>query len=102
MTWTPVAADDELGVGQMKRIAPAGKPLLLVKAEAGYFCVDEFCSHEDFSLWFGCVKGNAIKCSLHGSYFDLASGQPLNEPADCPLRTHPTRLEAGQVLVETT
>jgi 3-phenylpropionate/trans-cinnamate dioxygenase ferredoxin subunit len=58
------------------------------------------CSHEDYSLWFGCVKGRSIKCSLHGSYFDLASGQPLNEPADCPIRTYPTRTEAGQVWVD--
>jgi 3-phenylpropionate/trans-cinnamate dioxygenase ferredoxin subunit len=100
MTWIAVADADELAVGQMKRVAPTGKPLLLVRAEAGHYCVDEMCSHEDYSLWFGCVKGNAIKCSLHGSYFDLASGQPLNEPADCPLVTYPTKREAGQVWVD--
>lgn len=100
MNWVSVARADELGVGQMKRIAPAGKPLLLVHAEGGHYCVDELCSHEDYSLWFGCVKGRSIKCSLHGSYFDLESGKPLNEPADCPLRTYPTRLEDGQVWVE--
>ncbi len=100
MTWTAVAKDGELGVGQMKRVAPAGLPLLLVNAEGGYYCVDEMCSHEDYSLWFGCVKGRAIKCSLHGSYFDLASGQPINEPADCPIKTYQTRVADGQVWVE--
>ena len=100
MNWTAVAKADELGVGQMKRIAPAGKALLLVNAEGGYYCVDEMCSHEDYSLWFGCVKGRSIKCSLHGSYFDLASGKPLNEPADCPLKTYPTKVAEGQVWVE--
>jgi nitrite reductase/ring-hydroxylating ferredoxin subunit len=48
MAWIAVAEAGELGVGQMKRIAPSGKPLLLVNAEGGYFCVDEMCSHEDF------------------------------------------------------
>ena len=100
MNWVSVAKADELGVGQMKRIAPAGKPLLLVHAEGGHYCVDELCSHEDYSLWFGCVKGRSIKCSLNGSYFDLESGKPLNEPADCPLRTYPVKVEAGQVWVE--
>lgn len=100
MAWIAVAEAGELGVGQMKRIAPSGKPLLLVNAEGGYFCVDEMCSHEEFSLWFGCVKGRSIKCSLHGSYFDLASGKPLNEPADCALATYPTKLEAGRVWVD--
>jgi 3-phenylpropionate/trans-cinnamate dioxygenase ferredoxin component len=100
MAWTAVAHDGELGVGQMKRIALSGKELLLVNAEGGYFCVDEMCSHEEFSLWFGCVKGRSIKCSLHGSYFDLASGKPLNEPADCALATYPAKLEAGQIWVD--
>ncbi len=99
MAWIAVAQEGELGVGQMKRIAPSGKALLLVNAEGGYFCVDEMCSHEDYSLWFGCVKGRSIKCSLHGSYFDLASGKPLNEPADCPLATYPAKLESGQIWV---
>ena len=100
MAWHAVAREDELGVGQMKRVAPTGKALLLVRAEGGHYCVDELCSHEDYSLWYGCVKGRSIKCSLHGSYFDLASGAPLNEPADCPIRTYPTRVEDGRVWVD--
>jgi len=100
MAWSVVAKEGELGVGQMKRIQPADKPLLLINTEGGYFCVDEMCSHEDYSLWFGCVKGRSIKCSLHGSYFDLASGKPLNEPAECPLHTYPAKLEAGLVWVD--
>ena len=99
MAWINVAKDGELAIGQMKRIAPAGKPLLLVNAEGGHYCVDELCSHEDYSLWFGCIKGRSIKCSLHGSYFDLESGKPLNEPADCPLATYPVKVENGAVWV---
>ena len=99
MAWIAVAQEGELGVGQMKRIAPSGKALLLVNAEGGYFCVADRCSHVEYSLWFGCVKGRSIKCSLHGSYFDLASGKPLNEPADCPLKTYPAKLESGQIWV---
>jgi 3-phenylpropionate/trans-cinnamate dioxygenase ferredoxin component len=100
MAWQTIATEGELHTGQMKRVELAGKKLLLCRADSGHFCVDEMCSHEDYSLWFGCVKGRSIKCSLHGSYFDLASGKPLNEPADCPLRTYPAKLEDGQVWVQ--
>lgn len=100
MTWIAVAGEGELAPAQMKRVSQAGKRLLLVNAEGEYYCIDEMCSHEDYSLWFGCVKGRTIKCSLHGSYFDLASGQPVNEPADCPLRTYPVKLEGGSVWIE--
>jgi 3-phenylpropionate/trans-cinnamate dioxygenase ferredoxin subunit len=100
MAWVAVGASDELADKQMKRVRVAGKRLLLAKAEGRHYCVDELCSHEDYSLWFGCIKGKSIKCSLHGSYFDLESGQPLNEPADCPLRAYPTKEESGQVWVD--
>lgn len=94
------AGVDELQPGQMKRIEADGRKLLLCNAEGEYYCVDEMCSHEEYSLWFGCIQGKRIKCSLHGSYFNLETGQPMNEPADCPLRTYPVRRVAGRVQVE--
>lgn len=105
MAWTAVAtvgADgrDEIAPLAMKRVSVAGKKLLLCHGQSGYFCIDEMCTHEDYSLAFGCVKDDRIKCSLHGSWFDLASGQALNEPADCALHTYPTKVESGQVWVE--
>lgn len=100
MAWIDVAAENELAPGQMKRFIADGAKRLLARGGSGHFCVDEMCSHEDFSLWFGCIKEDRIKCSLHGSYFDLASGQPLNDPADCPLRTWPVKVEAGRVWVQ--
>jgi 3-phenylpropionate/trans-cinnamate dioxygenase ferredoxin subunit len=97
--YVPVAQEDELAPGQMKRVVVEGRKLLLCRTDAAWYCVDELCSHEDYSLYFGCIKGRSIKCSLHGSYFDLATGQPLNEPADRPIGCYPVRLEAGQVWV---
>jgi len=98
---TAVASDTELKPNEMKRVNINGKRLLLANAEGQYYCVDEMCTHEDYSLYLGCIQGKRIKCSLHGSYFDLASGQPLNEPADCPIRTYPVSVVDGQVWVET-
>lgn len=99
MGWVEAARTDELQPGQMKRMEAGGRKLLLCNAEGEYFCIDEMCSHEDYSLWFGCIKGKSIKCSLHGSYFDLASGKPLTEPADCPVKTYPVKVEDGRVWV---
>jgi hypothetical protein len=51
------------------------------------------CSHEDDSLWFGCVKGRSIKYSLHISPYPST-----------PRRTAPPHQrdegEAGQVSLE--
>ena len=95
-----VAAADELKPAQIKRISVGGKRLLLCNSAGILYCVDEMCSHEDYSLYLGCIQDGKIKCSLHGSYFDLATGQPACEPADVPLLTYPVKIDAGQVWVK--
>lgn len=95
-----VAAADELKPAQMKRIVVDGKRLLLCNSAGSLYCVDEMCSHEDYSLYLGCIKDGKIKCSLHGSYFNLATGQSTCEPADEPIKTYPVKIEAAQVWVK--
>lgn len=97
--YAAVAAADELKPAQMKRISVAGKRLLLCNSAGTLYCVDEMCSHEDYSLYLGCIKDGKIKCSLHGSYFDLATGRPTCEPAEEAIRSYPVKVEAGQVWV---
>ena len=95
-----VAAADELKPAQMKRVLVGGKRLLLCNSAGTLYCVDEMCSHKDYSLYLGCIKDGKIKCSLHGSYFDLVSGKPTCEPATEAISTYPLKVEAGQVWVK--
>lgn len=98
--YVAVAQVDELKSEQMKRITVDGKRRLLCNSKGTLYCVDKMCTHEDYSLYLGCIKDGKIKCSLHGSYFDLTTGQPVCEPADEPIRTYPVKIEAGQVWVK--
>ena len=95
-----VAAEDELSPGQMKRIQAGGKRLLLANADGTHYVVDEMCSHEDYSLFLGCIQDGRIKCSLHGSYFDLATGEPTVDPADEAICTYPVTVEDGKIWVD--
>ena len=92
-----LADENELSVGQMKKVEVDGKKLLLANAEGKLYLVDEMCSHEDFSLFLGCVQGKRIKCSLHGSYFDLETGEPQEEPACEAIGTYPVSIIDGKV-----
>ena len=95
--WVALARADELAVDQMKPVELGGKRLLLVRTASRFYLIDEMCSHEDYSLALGCIKDARIKCSLHGSYFDLATGQPLDEPADEPIGTYPVKVEGSRI-----
>jgi len=48
----------------------------------------------DWSDW-------AIECPLHGSVFDVRTGEVLNPPAPTPVRTYPVEVDGGVVKVST-
>ncbi len=97
--FVPVADIAELSEGEMKPLQLDGRRLLLVHAEGHYYVIDEMCTHEDYSLALGCIKGRRIKCSLHGSYFDLATGEPEEEPADEPVCSYRVEVADGKIWV---
>ena len=99
--WIQVATLEELPLGTMKRIEIDGQRYLIANANGSYYAVDELCSHEDVSLYLGCIQGDNIKCSLHGSRFSLKTGQPLEDPATEPLVTYPVKLEGNRILLQT-
>lgn len=95
-----VARVGELTDGTMKPCRVGDRRLLLVNCGGRLFAVDEMCSHEDYSLALGCVRDGRIKCSLHGSWFDLADGRALEEPATEPIGTYPVRIEDGRIFID--
>ncbi|MEJ2395738.1 MAG: non-heme iron oxygenase ferredoxin subunit [Candidatus Thiodiazotropha sp.] len=98
--WIEVARVGELPPGGMKRIEIDGHRFLLANANGCYYAVDERCSHEDVSLYLGCIQGDHIKCSLHGSRFSLKSGDPLEDPATDPIGCYAVKLEGEKILIK--
>jgi 3-phenylpropionate/trans-cinnamate dioxygenase ferredoxin subunit len=94
-----VASLADISPGQMLKVTVNDKQLLLANDNGRIFAVDEMCSHEDYSLYLGCIRDGKIKCSLHGSWFDLASGEPTAEPADEPICTYAVLVENDEILV---
>ncbi|MET0104528.1 MAG: non-heme iron oxygenase ferredoxin subunit [Sedimenticola sp.] len=99
-TWTAAADIDEIAPGQMKRVEISGTRILLANAEGEYYAVSDTCSHEDASLYLGCLEGDRIKCSLHGARFSLKTGEALDEPADEPIATYVVKIEDNRIWIK--
>jgi nitrite reductase/ring-hydroxylating ferredoxin subunit len=89
----------ELRPGTMKRIDARGRRILLANVDGRYCATDDTCTHEEASLSTGVLKGELVKCPLHGSRFNVCTGKALEEPAEESLRTYPVRLEGGRILI---
>jgi len=68
-------------------------------AEGEYFCIDDTCTHETYSLADGWVEGCVVECALHMAKFDLRNGEVLSPPATVPVAVHPTARIGDEIFV---
>jgi 3-phenylpropionate/trans-cinnamate dioxygenase ferredoxin subunit len=92
-------AANELHPGMMRRIELDGRRILLANVAGRICAVDDTCTHEDASLSSGVLVGEWVKCPLHGSRFNVCSGEALEEPAEEDLRSYAVRLEGARILI---
>jgi 3-phenylpropionate/trans-cinnamate dioxygenase ferredoxin component len=92
---------DALQPGAMRCYVVNGRRLLVANIEGQYFAADELCPHEDASLCKGNLQGWLVRCPLHGSRFNLRTGQVMEEPAESDLRTYPVKIENGSICIRT-
>ena len=70
-----------------------GVQVALVRVGDEVFAVNDVCSHAEVSLSEGEVSDCTIECWLHGSRFDLRTGDPSGPPAFEPIATYPVQIE---------
>lgn len=63
-----------------------GTPVAIVRtADGGVHAIHDVCSHAAVPLSEGEVEACTVECWLHGSRFDLRTGEPLSPPASEPV-----------------
>ena len=74
----------------------------IVHSNGRFYAIADECSHASIPLSEGDVGDGEIECYLHGSRFDLATGEPLGLPATEPVAVYPCQLSGDDVLVDVT
>ncbi|MBK1722899.1 non-heme iron oxygenase ferredoxin subunit [Thiocystis violacea] len=97
-----VASADAVPEGRFIKVVIDERPFILAQVDGRFYAVEDNCSHEDYPLSYGCLDGDRIKCSLHGSRFSLVTGEPLDEPAEEPIRTHAVKVADGRIWIDPT
>ena len=101
MTWTVLAAVDDVPEDEGRRIEVAGHVLAVFRVEDEFFATDDLCTHGESSLSEGYVEPDcAVECISHMARFSLRTGEVLAPPATVPLRVYPVRVEDDNVMVD--
>jgi 3-phenylpropionate/trans-cinnamate dioxygenase ferredoxin component len=101
MTDTRVCSVDELESGSARRVDVDDHRLCVVRIDGDWYCVDDECTHADYSLAEGDVweEEREVECPKHGSTFSLVTGEPQTLPATQPVRIYEVRVEGDDVMV---
>ena len=76
-----------------------GEPVAVARVAGEVFAVRDVCSHAEVPLCEGEVYDHTVECWLHGSCFDLRTGQPTGPPATVPVPVYPVKIEGDDVYV---
>jgi 3-phenylpropionate/trans-cinnamate dioxygenase ferredoxin component len=98
MTFTRACALSDLG-DEPLAVDIEGEPVCLVKTGGEVFAIRDVCSHAEVPLSEGEVDDHTVECWLHGSRFDLRTGEPTGLPATEPVPVYPVKTEGDDVYV---
>ena len=103
MTETPVftraCALSDLPAEGVIGVEVGGEPVAVARVAGEVFAVRDVCSHAEVPLSEGEVYDHTVECWLHGSCFDLRTGQPTGPPATVPVPVYPVKIEGDDVYV---
>ena len=101
MALVRVASVDAVPVGAPTHVEVDGRPVCLVRVDATTVkAIHDVCSHQQYPLHQGYVDDNEIECALHGSTFDLDSGDPQGLPAVRPVPVYTATIDGDDVYVD--
>ena len=90
----------EVAVGTPLRVEAEGLVVAVFNLDGEYFVTDDACTHGPGSLGEGYVDGDVVECNFHGGQFNIRTGEVVAPPCMEPVKTYPTRVENGMVVIE--
>jgi 3-phenylpropionate/trans-cinnamate dioxygenase ferredoxin component len=74
--------------------------LAIVHSGGNFYAIYDECSHAQIPLSEGDVGDGEVECYLHGSRFDLRTGEPIGLPATEPVPIYRCVVEGADVMVD--
>ncbi|MGH9251526.1 MAG: Rieske (2Fe-2S) protein [Acidimicrobiales bacterium] len=99
-----VAKIEDVPPGTARVVTAGNRLLALVNVDGTFYAVDNECTHRGSDLGEGEINPDwddwALECPLHGSVFDVRTGEVLRGPATEPVNTYPVEVNASVVDVD--
>jgi 3-phenylpropionate/trans-cinnamate dioxygenase ferredoxin subunit len=99
--WVVACAAGDVDEEDVIRFDRGGRTFAIYRSpDDDYFATDGLCTHEHVHLSDGLVMDDIIECPKHNGRFNYKTGQARGAPVCINLKTYPTKVEDGQVLIQ--
>jgi nitrite reductase/ring-hydroxylating ferredoxin subunit len=94
-----VASIADIPEGKMRKVLVGNQQVLVANVKGKYHAIGNVCTHFGGPLDKGVLEGQEVQCPLHGSRFDVTTGQVKRGPAARPEPVYEVKVESGSILV---
>jgi nitrite reductase/ring-hydroxylating ferredoxin subunit len=94
-----VARSGQIPDGYVRRFYVGELECAVARLHGKVHATSNYCTHLDCLLSSGKLIDEGIRCSCHGSVFELEGGQPIYPPATEPIQVYPAYEEEGEIFV---
>lgn len=94
-----VAEVGDLRDGEMRLVEIGEERIVVARVGESYLAFNDECTHAWGSLSDGELEGERVTCPLHGSVFNIRTGEVVEDPADEPIKVYPVTVEGNEVRV---
>jgi len=96
-----VARVEDVPVGRMVSTEIEGERILLANVAGEFFAMGATCNHKGGPLDEGTLEGNVVTCPLHGSKWDVKTGNLLEFVRPLPPeQTYRVTVKGDEIVVE--
>ena len=96
-----VSPESDLPNGKVTQVWVDDEPIGVYHVDGRYFALGDVCTHQEFYLSDGgLIEDHTVECALHGSKFDLRTGEALCMPATGEVPTYRVWVEDGIIKLE--
>jgi 3-phenylpropionate/trans-cinnamate dioxygenase ferredoxin subunit len=96
-----IASLDDIPDGEMRQFVVRGELVGLYRVGDHVYAVNDVCTHEEAYLTEGYFEPEdlEVECPLHGSRFNVETGDVRILPATRPIATYEVKIDGKEVLV---
>jgi nitrite reductase/ring-hydroxylating ferredoxin subunit len=91
---------DEVAPGNALKVEAEGLVLAVFNVDGAFYVTDDACTHGPGSLAEGYIEDDVVECNFHNGQFNIKTGEVVSPPCMIPVKTYPTVVENGRVLIE--